>query len=617
MPIADDRNPDATTAKPTPIDSSTNDNIAMVSTRSQRERGKSVPCEGSPLVTFSVSRTGPRCPFGNSSVEFNFFRGGCVWLSGHSGAGKSTLSTYLAGLSSDSDLRKLDIKVDECSWDSSLARGERCGVLFQQTTLLDSLTVAGNVCVALEACATQRDQKEIQSARQRDFEIKRLIELVGLDYARDGSKRPTELSGGMARRASLALQLAQRKHLIVLDEPFTGLDRDSAVSVAKALVHLRRETGTALLLISHEPDLAALVMDNGVQGGSESITLDRPDARTCDGVHSANTKPCLFGRTVFERFCEKLGDYFLWSVPLISLTFVACGLAISMLSSDILRRIDVTEPVLAIVDKEVRPLIKMLTSEDPGAMTMMMINMKVRGMLNSVVPGTKATLYALGMAKLFVLEIGPLVTALLLSGRIGGSYAGEVATMQATAQNKLLVTLGVNPRKWSLIPALSASLIAAPLLTVLGTALALWLGGLVGPSYGIGTYESYVTDVRSAILPGLRLRSIVAWVEEHESSNRSLFDFFLSLDLRCTVGATGSACWDTFIEIITYPPCFLFVKSSVFMTIVVLVSEHAARRRKHLTPRNVPGVITQSVVMASLAIIVADWGFSQLLLKRQ
>ena len=92
-------------------------------------------------------------------------------------------------------------------------------------------------------------------------EVKRLVEAVGLDFARDGHKRPTELSGGMARRASLALQLAQRKQCIVLDEPFTGLDPSAAKAVAKELRRLRSEHGTALLLVSHEPDVVALVMD--------------------------------------------------------------------------------------------------------------------------------------------------------------------------------------------------------------------------------------------------------------------------------------------------------------------------------------------------------------------
>ena len=245
---------------------------------------------------------------------------------------------------------------------------------------------------------------------------------------------------------------------------------------------------------------------------------------------------------------------------------------------------------------------------------MMMINMKIRSMLNNVVPGAKATLYALGMAKLFILEIGPLVTALLLSGRIGGSYAGEVATMQATAQNSLLKTLGISPRLWTLGPALLAALIASPLLTTIGTAIAIYLGGLVGPSYGIGTFDQYFEDIRRAVFPTLRLRSIVAW-EGGEYDSYSLTNVIKSLDLRCSVG--NSSLWETVFEILTYPPFFLFAKATSFMTIIMLVSESAARNSQNLTPRSVPGVITRSVVLSSLLIIVADWGFSQLLLKRQ
>jgi ABC-type transporter Mla maintaining outer membrane lipid asymmetry permease subunit MlaE len=285
-----------------------------------------------------------------------------------------------------------------------------------------------------------------------------------------------------------------------------------------------------------------------------------------------------------------------------------------MLSSDILKRLNVTDPVLEIVDKEVRPMLKMLTGDDPNAMTMMMINLKIRSMLNNVVPGAKATLYALGMAKLFILEIGPLVTALLLSGRIGGSYAGEVATMQATAQNNLLKTLGISPRLWTLGPALLAALIASPLLTTIGTAIAIYLGGLVGPSYGIGTFDQYFEDIRRAVFPTLRLRSIVAW-EGGEYDGYSVVKVIQSLDLRCSVG--NSSLWETVVEILTYPPFFLFAKATFFMTIIMLVSESAARISQNLTPRSVPGVITRSVVLSSLLIIVADWGFSQLLLKRQ
>ena len=113
-----------------------------------------------------------------------------------------------------------------------------------------------------------------------------------------------------------------------------------------------------------------------------------------------------------------------------------------MLSADLLQRLDISTKVLDLVDKEVRPLIKLLTGEEANTIQMMGIRFKVNSMLNRTVPPAKATLYAIGLAKLFVLEIGPLLTALLLCGRIGGSYAGKVGTMQATDQNKLLRTLG-------------------------------------------------------------------------------------------------------------------------------------------------------------------------------
>eukprot|EP00978_Attheya_sp_CCMP212_P039562 scaffold206954_cov52-Attheya_sp.AAC.2 len=143
-----------------------------------------------PLVSFQAASTGPKCSFGNEVVEFELYEGGCVCLRGNSGFGKMTLATYLAGLSTERDLQKIDIR-PSIQWDPSISEpGERCGVLFQQTTLIDSLTVVAN----------------------------QLLETVGLDYARDEPKHPTQLLGAMACRASLALQLAQCKRVIVLDK---------------------------------------------------------------------------------------------------------------------------------------------------------------------------------------------------------------------------------------------------------------------------------------------------------------------------------------------------------------------------------------------------------------
>jgi len=413
----------------------------------------------------------------------------------------------------------------------------------------------------------------------------------------------------------------RKKRVIVLDEPFAGLDFDVAADVAKELARLRLEQGTALLLISHEPDIAALVLDEKNNKNNVLVKLDPACSEELKKNNTGNKKPNLFGRNWNDRFLAKLADYLLWSLPLIFLTFVACGLAISMLSSDILRRIDVTDQVIDIVDREVRPLLKMVTGEEEASpLYMMMIKMKVRGMLDSTMPAAKAKLYAMGMAKLFVLEIGPLVTALLLSGRIGGSYAGEVATMRATRQDDLLRTLGIDPRFWTLLPSMFAALLASPILTAFGTVTALYLGGYVGPWYGIGTLEGYTQEVKDSIFPPLRLRMMDVWRGcsaegggEVCAASESSPDILSYFDMRSTM---SDSYFDALVEFLTYPPYFHLVKSCVYAFIVLATAETIARLKARLTPRHVPGVITSSVVIASLCIIMADWGFSQLLLKR-
>ena len=647
-------------------------NKHKISTNGTKNNNNSNNCDDDdiPLVYFQASNIDPSlCPFSNPDVSFSLHRGSCIHLAGRSGAGKTTLASRLAGLHdidcpnnnlSTTPLQKqLGIKIDQCRWDVSIPKGERCGVLFQRTTLIDSLTLAGNLAIALRNRPPSKSNNDTnnnndsKSATRTTLEedIKNLLETVGLNYERDAHKRPTELSGGMARRASLALQIGQKKRVVVLDEPFAGLDLEAGLEVANELKRMRIRDGTAFILISHEPELARVVMgeDDGVNSDSNmdncngnskgssskydkegrcfTITLRPPIITNDNEVTKQHQKPSLFGTTPLHRFIEDLTDYVFWSLPLIVLAFLACGIAIAMLSSDILRRIDVTAQVLTIVDKEVRPLIKSLTGSEANALTMMMVNFKIRAMLDAVVPKAKADLYAMGMAKLFVLEIGPLLTALLLCGRIGGSYAGRIATLRSTSQDDLLRTLGINPRRWTLLPACFAAAIASPLLTLIGTVVAVGCGSIVGPrGYGIGTRESYIEQVRKAVLPGLRLKFVEAWWPASDEVDGSV-----NIDTNeGTLSKWDTTCtWDesshryhsrveSIIEIVTYPPVFLLVKAMVFILIIMTIAEVSASKmiRRTLTSRHVPSVITSSVVVSGLLVIVADWGFSQLLLLR-
>ena len=572
-----------------------------------------------PLLTFRArpSQNHPHgCPFGNESIQFTLHSGGCLYLRGPSGLGKTSLAMHISGLLGD--IRDRGILVEQCDWDPSLPVSQRCGVLFQQTTLLDELTVAGNLCVALQAAVTRTQDRTSTTNRDHNMnsKIKQLLEAVGLDFARDAHKRPSQLSGGMARRASLALQLAQQKHVIVLDEPFTGLDPEAALSVAKELVHLRNTQNVALLLISHEPDLAAAVMDSDRTKGNVILTLEPPKQRSQEQDDlSVSHSASLFGTCFRDRCWERLVDYLVYSLPLILLAFAACGLAIAMLTADLMQRIELSERILAIVNEQVKPLIQLVTGAEPNALTMLGINMKVKSMINSTIPEAKAKLYALGMAKLFVLEIGPLLTALLLAGRIGGSYAGKVATMQATSQNNLLRTLGISPVSWTLWPSFLAALVAAPILTAFGTFLALVFGGVVGTHHGVvANRAGYWSHVHDALLPELRLRLPSAFGQSAGWIPAALHTVRSVTGLRTSF---SNSLVDLAVEVLTYPVVFHIVKADTFILIILLVSEVCARRQSDLTPRGVPLVITTSVVIGSLLVILADWGFSQVYLMRK
>ena len=140
-------------------------------------------------------------------------------------------------------------------------------------------------------------------------------------------------------------------------------------------------------------------------------------------------------------------------------------------------------------------------------------------------------------------------------------------------------------------------MLASPVLTAMGTALALWLGGLMGSSYGVTTVDDFWVEVRRAIFPSLRLRF---W----ESA---------TIDLRSSFSDSYT---DGLIEFVTYPPLYHLIKAVTFIVVIIAVAEAAGRVREGLTPRHVPGVITSAVVISGLLVIISDWGFSQLLLLR-
>ncbi|HKF74734.1 MAG TPA: ABC transporter ATP-binding protein [Candidatus Dormibacteraeota bacterium] len=183
-------------------------------------------------------------------VELDVEPGGYLAITGVSGAGKSTLLSILGGLEpvqagsvsvAGHDLAGLDRR--------ELARFRRhdVGFVFQSFGLLGMLTARENVEMALALAGLPR--------RERRAHAEGMLAEVGLSAR--ASHRPAALSGGELQRVAIARALAHRPQLVLADEPTGNLDEDSSVRIMELLERLRAERGSTLVVVTHNPELAA------------------------------------------------------------------------------------------------------------------------------------------------------------------------------------------------------------------------------------------------------------------------------------------------------------------------------------------------------------------------
>ena len=180
-------------------------------------------------------------------ITFALEPGAFLAIVGPSGSGKSTLLGLLAGLDRPRSGRVwLDGQdLGTLSEDQrAKLRAEKVGFVFQSFHLIPTLTARENVQVPLELRA--------QPARERADE---LLARVGLgDRAHH---YPAQLSGGEQQRVAVARAFSHRPRLLFADEPTGNLDAATGAKVIELLGELNRETGTTLVLVTHDPDLAA------------------------------------------------------------------------------------------------------------------------------------------------------------------------------------------------------------------------------------------------------------------------------------------------------------------------------------------------------------------------
>ena len=180
-------------------------------------------------------------------IDLEVTRGEALSVVGASGSGKSTLLAILAGLDTPSEGRVVLAGQDLFSLDEdarAALRGRTVGFVFQSFQLLPALTALENVLLPLELAGNQ-DAEALS---------KEVLGRVGL--AERLHHYPRQLSGGEQQRVALARAFVARPQLLLADEPTGSLDAESGESVIRLLFDMNRESGTTLVLVTHDESLA-------------------------------------------------------------------------------------------------------------------------------------------------------------------------------------------------------------------------------------------------------------------------------------------------------------------------------------------------------------------------
>jgi len=225
------------------------------------------PGGGEPLTVFE-------------KVDFDIMRGEFVCIIGHSGCGKSTILNILAGLESPTD-GVVTMDGHEVSG-PSLDRG----VVFQNYSLLPWLSALKNVTFGVKARYPDWSQEQVLEHSRK------YLSLVGLDE-NAVQRKPSQLSGGMRQRVSIARAFAIQPKLLLMDEPFGALDALTRGTIQEELIRIWSASEQTVFMITHDVDEAILLADkvmlmsNGPRAMvAESVIVDIPrPRRRADIIH--------------------------------------------------------------------------------------------------------------------------------------------------------------------------------------------------------------------------------------------------------------------------------------------------------------------------------------------
>ncbi len=214
----------------------------------------------------------------HDGLSFEIKKGEIFGLLGGSGSGKTTLLREMILLQkySSGSLKVLDIDVKKLKDKKANELRSRWGVLFQFGALFSSLSVLENISIALKEYTNLSNSAIEKAALMK-------LKMVGLPQSA-AHLYPSELSGGMKKRAGLARALIRDPKLLFLDEPTSGLDPKSARDFDELIVALRNALGITVIMVTHDKDTISSVLDRFVILGNKKIQFlgDIEELRTSD-----------------------------------------------------------------------------------------------------------------------------------------------------------------------------------------------------------------------------------------------------------------------------------------------------------------------------------------------
>jgi phospholipid/cholesterol/gamma-HCH transport system ATP-binding protein len=194
-------------------------------------------------------------------ATFDVREGEVFAILGGSGCGKSTLMRFLIGL--EAPLAGT-IKIKGVGAPDLDGTRPKYGVMFQQGALFGSMTVGANIALPIE-CWTDVPADAVRAM------VRAKLRLVGLEAAEH--KLPSELSGGMRKRAAIARAMALEPPLLFLDEPASGLDPVTSAELDQLIVTLQRALGLTVVLVTHELGSILSIVDRCIMLDHDSRSV--------------------------------------------------------------------------------------------------------------------------------------------------------------------------------------------------------------------------------------------------------------------------------------------------------------------------------------------------------